>query len=178
MRGHAPSLAQRGVTLVELIIFIVVVSIGVAGVLIAFNTAVASSADPMLTKQALRLAESTLQEVLQKSYQNDALDAANTSATLGCTATTTPSCRANNPTDRPNYNDVDDFNGYSQTGVTTLDGAVTVTNLATYALSISVDKATATLGAIAAPDVKKITVTVTGRGQTLSLSGYRSNYGY
>lgn len=169
---------QRGVTLVELLIFIVVVSIGVTGVLIAFNSAVTSSADPMLSKQALRLAESTLQEVLQKSYQNDALDAANASSTLGCTPTTTPSCRANNPTDRPNYNDVDDYNAYSQSGVTTLDGAVTVTALATYSVSISVDKATATLGTITAPHVKKITVTVTGRGQTLSLVGYRSNYGY
>lgn len=176
---HRPGLAvQRGVTLIELIIFIVVVSIGVAGVLIAFNTAVKSSADPMLNKQALRLAESTMQEVLQKSYQNDALDAANTSATLGCTPSTTPSCRSNNPTDRPNYNDVDDYSGYSQTGVTTMDGAVTVTNLASYSVSIVVDKVSATLGAIAAPDVKKITVTVSGQGQTLSLTAYRSNYGY
>lgn len=178
MSNFPCSPAQRGVTLVELIIFIVVVSIGVAGVLIAFNTAVQSSADPMLNKQALRLAESTMQEVLQKSYQNDAADAANTSATLGCTPSTTPSCRANNPTDRPNYNDVDDYNGYSQSGVTTMDGAVTVTNLAAYSVSIAVDKVSATLGAIAAPDVKKITVTVSGKGQTLSLIGYRSNYGY
>lgn len=177
MKQRTRCRVQRGVTLIELIIFIVVVSIGVAGVLIAFNTAVKSSVDPMLNKQALRLAESTLQEVLQKSYQNDALDAANTSASLGCTLNTTPSCRANTPTDRPNYNDIDDYNNYTQSGVTTMDGAVTVTSLAGYSVSIVVNN-TATLGGIAATDVKKITVTVTGGGQTLTLSGYRSNYGY
>ena len=101
MRHPVRTFAQQGVTLVELIIFIVVVSIGVAGVLIAFNTAVASSADPMLTKQALRLAESTLQEVLQKSYQNDALDATNTSATLGASTAMEYLASSPRPANRP-----------------------------------------------------------------------------
>ena len=49
---------QRGFTLVELIIFIVVVGAGLAGILSVSNQVVRSSADPMLTKQSVALAES------------------------------------------------------------------------------------------------------------------------
>lgn len=174
----APGRHQGGVTLIELIIFIVVVSVGLAGVLLVFNTSVQSSADPMIVKQALRVAEATMQEVLQKTYQNDADDSNNSSSTLGCTPTTTPRCSTNSVTDRPNYNDVDDYNGYSQTGIKSLDGTVSISNLTSYTVAITVDKTSATLGAIGTPNVKKITVTVTGGNQTISLTGYRTNYGY
>ena len=54
---------QRGVTLVELIVFIVVVGTAAMGVLLAIDVAARSSADPMIQKQALAVAESLLEEV-------------------------------------------------------------------------------------------------------------------
>ena len=54
---------QRGVTLIELIIFIVVVSIAVVGLLQIFARTTASSADPQLRKQALAIAEAMLDEI-------------------------------------------------------------------------------------------------------------------
>ena len=169
---------QSGFTLIELVLFIVVVSVGLTGVLAAFNTVVRRSADPLATKQVLRVAEATMQEVLQKAYQNDPTDAGNASATVGCTPTTTPSCRPNTPADRANYNDVDDYNGYAQTGIMLLDGVTPVSGLTGYTLTIAVDKAGATLGTLTAPNVKKITVTVANGTQTITLAGYRTNYGY
>src|ERR1035437_6169769 len=59
---------QRGFTLIELIIFIVVVSVGLAGILSVMNTVVKSSADPMVRKQTLAIAESLLEEILLKDY--------------------------------------------------------------------------------------------------------------
>lgn len=59
---------QRGMTLIELIVFIVVVSVGLAGVLSVFNIAVRSSADPLITKQALAVADSLLEEILLKDF--------------------------------------------------------------------------------------------------------------
>ena len=47
---------QRGFTMIELIVFIVVVSAGIAGILSVMNTTVKSSADPMLRKQAVAIA--------------------------------------------------------------------------------------------------------------------------
>lgn len=66
--NKASSRHQAGFTLVELVMFIVVLAVGVAGLLIVMNTVVAASADPMVRKQALALADSVLEEVLQKEY--------------------------------------------------------------------------------------------------------------
>lgn len=171
---HARPDLHRGFTLLEVILFIVVVSGGLAGLLTVFNTGVTNSADPMVRKQALLIAEGSLNEVLQKSFQNDPADSNNSSSTLGCTPTTTPACTANSWSARPNYNDVDDFNGFAQTGIRQIDGSTAVNGLASYSVSISVTPSA--LGAISAANAKKITVTVSGGGQTVSLSGYRTNY--
>jgi MSHA pilin protein MshD len=164
----------RGFTLIEVILFVVVVSVGLAGLLLVFSTGVKNSADPMIRKQAMLIAEATLNEVMQKSFQNDAADSSNSSSTLGCTPTTTPACTANSWVSRPNYNDVDDFNGFFQTGIRQIDGSTAISGLESYSLNISV--AGSALGAISSANAKRITVTVNGGGQTVSLSSYRTNY--
>ena len=58
----------RGFTLIELIIFIVVVGAGLAGILAVSTNVVRSSADPMVRKQAMALADSILEEIVQKEY--------------------------------------------------------------------------------------------------------------
>jgi MSHA pilin protein MshD len=88
--GHVHDLSEgpRGVSLIELIIFIVVVSIGLAGVLMAINTAVAGSADPMVRKQALAAAESLLEEIMLQpfTYCTPGDTAASTAtSSAGCT---------------------------------------------------------------------------------------------
>lgn len=60
----APSLRRQvGLTLIELIIFIVVVSVGLAGILSVLNVTVLHSADPLVQKQAQALAEGLLEEI-------------------------------------------------------------------------------------------------------------------
>jgi len=59
---------QGGFTLIELIFFIVVVSVAMAGILSVTNTAVKSSADPMVRKQSLAIAQSLLEEIVLKEY--------------------------------------------------------------------------------------------------------------
>ena len=54
---------SRGVTLVELIVFIVIVGVAMAGLFAAFNTITAASADPQVRKQVLAIAESLMEEV-------------------------------------------------------------------------------------------------------------------
>ena len=50
-------------TLIELIMFIVIVSVGVAGILTVLNITVARSSDPLVQKQAQALAEGLLEEI-------------------------------------------------------------------------------------------------------------------
>lgn len=54
---------HSGFSLVELVMFIVIVSIAVAGVLMVLRITSAHSADPQLRKQALAIAEALLEEV-------------------------------------------------------------------------------------------------------------------
>ncbi len=61
-RMHLPRRAQ-GLTLIELLLFIVVVGIALAAMLRVFTTATVASADPMVRRQQLAIAESLLREV-------------------------------------------------------------------------------------------------------------------
>lgn len=139
---------QRGFTLIELIIFIVVVSAGLAGILSVMNSVVKSSADPMVRKQAMALADSILEEALLKSYAD-------------------PDGTNAGETDRSNWDNVDDFNAK-----TNADFADLPAELAGYVIGIAVVDDATTLGLAA----KKVTVTITHGTDVVSMTGYRTNY--
>jgi MSHA pilin protein MshD len=146
----------RGFTLIEMIIFIVVVSAGMAGILQVINTTVARSADPMVRKQAIALADSVLEEILQKAYSDPG----------GGTGETT----------RDTFDDVDDYNAKTQTIFTDWAAA----GLSSYNLTIAVAVPVNTsIGGFAVAR-KQITVTVSrGSGAdavSITLTGYRTNY--
>jgi MSHA pilin protein MshD len=148
------STGQRGFTLIELVIFIVIVSVGVAGILSVIDTVVKSSADPMVRKQTMAIAESLLEEIVLKDFSNPP---------EGYTGTS-----------RAQFDDVGDYAGYATTaGIVDQDG-VSVAGLGSYNISppVAVSDTTELTGVAA----KKITVSVTGPGGAISLSGYRSDY--
>lgn len=141
-----------GFTLIEMVIAIVIISVGLAGVLLAFNTTVKSSADPLIHKQMLAVAEEMMEEILLKPY-------ALASGTIsGC--------------NRASADDVSDYAGYNQS-VCDIDGTA-VTGLSGYTVSVAVDPA-ASLGTLSS-NVKKVTVTVTHGGESLILVGWRTDY--
>jgi len=154
------STRQRGFSLIELVIFIVIMSIAVVGVLGVMNITTRYSADPMIQKQALAIAESLLEEIELKDFNNP---------TGGFSGAAT---QAN----RPLFDDVRDFNGFATAGIFTIDGTA-VGGLGAYSVSVAV--ANAALGTIAAAssEAVRITVTVThSTGQNWVLSGYRAHY--
>lgn len=59
---------QCGISLIELILFIVIIGVGLAGITVTYNTVVRRSADPMVRKQALAIAESLLLEIEQQAF--------------------------------------------------------------------------------------------------------------
>jgi MSHA pilin protein MshD len=121
--------------------------------MLAFSTTMRRGADPMLRLQLLAIAEGLMEEIQLKPY-----GAVHNTAPAGCA--------------RDTFNDVRDYNGYSRTGMCTVDG-VAIPALAGMQVSTSV--ATGTLGSLAG--ALKITVTVQHSGQTLTLVGWRTDYG-
>jgi MSHA pilin protein MshD len=82
---------QRGVSLVELIMFIVIVSVSLAGILLVMNVTTKGSVDPLVHKQALAIAESMLEEVELMSFtycDPDDPKAATANSSADCTGGT------------------------------------------------------------------------------------------
>lgn len=169
MKRKPASRLERGLSLLELILFIVIVSVGVAGVLSVLDIGARASADPLVRKQALMIATAMLEEVLAKDYENDPGDPGNVSATLGCTSATTPRCAPNTPGERPNYNDLDDYQGWDQGAVYQLDGTPAPV-VGSYRVRVAV--AATTISGVAG---KGVTVTVDGANETIVISGFRAS---
>ena len=168
---HVRQMPQRGFTLIELIIFIVVVAAGLAGILSVMNTVVKSSADPMIRKQTIAIAESLLEEILLKEYCDPDTMISLSPRTCGA---------ASREATRNLYDDVDDYDGYTtSSGIVQPDAAATpIVGLEKYNVS-SVSVAIATVAEsveLNAINAKRIKVTVTGPQGPVSLTGYRSNY--
>jgi MSHA pilin protein MshD len=175
-----------------LIVFMVIVSAAVVGVLGALGISTRSSADPMMHKQALAIAEAVLEEVQLMPFTycdpDDPQAATAQSAAVGATGCTAaasveaigaeatppygPETRLSVTTP---YDNVNDYSGFSMgPGITDITGAA-VAGLGDYTATVSVTNQA--LGAIPASDSLLIAVTVTGPGNTVAtLHGYRVRY--
>lgn len=139
----------------EVIIFIVVVGAGMAGILSVVNTVVKSSADPMVRKQALAIADSILEEILQKEFT----DPDTTGGELV----------------RITMDDVSDYDGKTQILFNSASPGGWSAALDGYSVAIAVVSDTSVVGTVAMP-AKRVTVTVSRGSESVALVGYRSNY--
>jgi MSHA pilin protein MshD len=174
--------AERGLTLIELIIFILVVGVGLTGVLVAINTAVARSADPMIAKQALAAAESLLEEVeLQPFTYCDPADtaAATATSTAGCTtAAQSMDTPGNWGAGKTRYgpvffDNVADYNGFSMNGTLNDIFQQSSSRLSGYTAAVSIAQVGTGFGLASNADALRIDVTVTGSGNSVTVSGFR-----
>jgi len=170
---------QRGASLVELILFIVIVSVGLAGVLAVFSATAAKSADPVIRKQVLAIAESLLEEISLMPFtycDPDDPAAATATSAAGCATPEAPGvegAETRYSTTTP-FDNVSDYHGFGMTGITDLAGNA-VPGLEAYSASVSVSSGG--LGFTDTSDVALISVTVTGPGrETATLSAYRVRY--
>lgn len=181
---------QQGVTLVELIMFIVIISVALAGILQIMRFTTANSADPLRRKQALMIAEALLEEVRQAGFTY-----CDPSATNADTATSTAACSVKENWGnevagalRP-YDNVNDYVSAGDTpvaafnggGASLVDALGRPLNLPGYSATVSIvpDR----LGDIAAGTGAdsdalriRIVVTYTGSDTPVTLDGYRARY--
>jgi MSHA pilin protein MshD len=159
--------AVRGFSLIEMIVFIVIVGVSLAGVLSVLDLTVSRSADPMLAKQALAVGEAFIDEILSREYLNPGAHPA--------------------PTDpRTGFVYVDDYNGYPTPAALGIRTRANVPNalipgLEQYRVAVSVALTTAAIGPVGnqvpAGQMQVITVTVTDpAGRIYPMTAYRANY--
>jgi len=145
---------QAGFTLVEMIIAIVIIGLGLAGLLAALNLNVRSSADPLLRKQMLSVAEEMMEEILLKPV------AAGPGTIVGC--------------DRSAADNVTDYAGYNQS-VCDIDGTA-VSGLSDYNVNVNITTPTLSDGSTGVAALR-VEVTVTRGDDSLTLTGWRTDYG-
>lgn len=150
---------QAGFSLIELIFFIVVVAAGIAGILMVMDVSVRSSADPMVRKQTVAIAESLMEEILLKEFANPV---------GGFTGAVIPP-PANSS--RALFDDVNDYAGYTTTGGTRDITGIAIPALALYNIT-NVAIAPIVINGV---NLLQVTVTVTGPGGAFTLIGYRGN---
>lgn len=199
MSSERIALRQRGVTLVELILFIVIVGIAVGGIMTVMNLSNRGSVDPVRRKQALIIAEGLLEEVelARFSYCDpadpDAGDADTVKSTADCnTAPEQWGQQSPEPTGAGNgrpFDNVNDYVSAARTWTAAFDIAGNVladangnplgVNGYTARLSItpaSLNGIGSDADTAADTEVLRITVQVSFDGETITLDGYRTRY--
>lgn len=156
---------MAGFSLLELITAIVIIGLGLAGLVTTYAVVARHSADPLIQKQMLAVAEEMMEEILLKPYA----PASNaTAATCG----------------RDTWNDLMDYNGYDTRTRTCVSGGAAgtamiydiagngISNLAGYSVSVTIVDSSLS----STVPAKKITVTVRHGTDSLQLVSWRSNY--
>lgn len=178
-----------GATLVELLVFIAIVGVAMAGLFAAFNTITAASADPQVRKQLLAIAESLMDEVALMPFtfcDPDDANAATAASTAGCATgannedgTLGPEGSEDRYGAASPFDNVSDYNNLnlpSPPGIRDINGTV-IAGLEGYSAQVVISRAGAALGLADAGDALLITITVTGpNGRSIVLEGYRTRY--
>ena len=159
---------ERGVTLVELVITIVIISVAIAGVVGAFSLIVGRSADPLNQTRSVALAQLYMDEIITKKYDDDTPQGGAPQYDGPCTiGSETGETRAN-------YDDVDDYDGVSDAPPAGADGALTGYDGFAVEVAVACDGTAVNL---ADKDAKRIDLAITAPGdQNFSFSAYRANF--
>lgn len=182
MNAVCPPRRQLGLSLIELILFIVVISAALAGVLRVFLQAGSSSADPQIQRQALAIAESLMEEVQLMPFTfcdgDDAnLESADDASGCASPAEAMGPEAGENRYNTPQFDNVNDYHGFAMnSGIRDISNTL-VPGLAGYSATVQV--VAGSLGSIsqASGDALMITVSVSGpNGSQVQLSGWRTRY--
>ena len=170
---------QRGLTLIELIVFVIIVSVALAGVLTVLNVTTKSSADPMIRKQSLSIAEAILEEVMLQPFTwcdpDDA--AAATAIQYADCAAAENNLAAEGGEGRGSattpWDNVNDYNSAAPIGSNITGGGSALYNATVTVERVALNGIGDTSATSAA---LLVTVSVTGGGETIQLQSYRTRH--
>jgi MSHA pilin protein MshD len=173
---------QRGLSLVEVVIFIVVLGIGLAGMAVIYNQLTLASVDPVVRKQAVAIARSLMEEIQLRPFTYCDPDDPN--------VFTAPAPPCGTPEglgpevgetryNEPRFDNVNDYQGFDMPlgSIRDISNAI-ITDLNDYSASVEIVNAGADFSPpVPADAALRITVRVTGPANVrVDLQGYRLRY--
>ncbi|MEA3543876.1 MAG: prepilin-type N-terminal cleavage/methylation domain-containing protein [Thermodesulfobacteriota bacterium] len=152
---------NQGVTLIELIVAMVVISVALVGVMTVINYTTLHSADPVLRQQSIAIAEAYMEEIVLKEFSN-------------------PDSGYDGDK-RRYYDDVTDYDELEDVGARNPIDPDPIEGLKYYTVEVTISKQKITdTGFVldgSSDDALRIDVTVTDpANEELTLTGYRTNY--
>ncbi|MBY0437204.1 MAG: prepilin-type N-terminal cleavage/methylation domain-containing protein [Burkholderiales bacterium] len=172
----------RGASLIEVIVFIVIVSVAAGAVLGSLQWSVRASPDPMIRKQLLAIAESMLEEVLLQPHTwCDPTDVNLATATSDRDCASLPEALGPEPDEdrygtRMPFNNVNDYHDFRMAGIRNVRNEA-VPGLEAYAVVVQVSDARLAAASGDSAEALRVLVTVTGPASSeLVLEGYRTRH--
>lgn len=168
----------RGFTLIELVLTIVILSLGVTAFTALINQTVSRSADPMVISQANAIAQSYLEEIIPANFCDPDLSS---NCPVNCAALCNVCASAfvsNLLETRAIFDDVCDYNFLPDNTVRNRFGTA-IGTLSDYSVTVLVDDVGETLNTLSSNNgqVVRINVNVThANGADVSISGYKTNF--
>jgi len=151
---------QCGATLIEVIVFLVVIGVALSATLNVFTQNLITNTDPLIRLRAVELAQAQLDSVLARKFDENTP----TGGVPACNSAGGNLCAGISPD--ADFDDVGDFNNFSEN---TADG---------YGIAVSVADS-----ALAGAEARLITVVVTtppmsglASGDTVTLAAYKVNF--
>lgn len=159
-------------TLIELVVAIMIIGVGLAGLMATFTNVVKGSSEPLIRKQMLAIAEQMMEEITMKQF-------------IGTAPVASATCA------RDTWIGLQDYSGYDSSKANCLStGSAgtsivyevtgsSINDLNGYAVVVELTQPALTStagGSVPAANVIRIKVTVTHGSDTLELLGWRTNY--
>ncbi|WP_047518487.1 type II secretion system protein [Methylophilus sp. Q8] len=184
---------NHGFSLVEMVVFIVIVTTAIAGVIGALAFMSGHSADPLARKQAIAIAESLMQEIQQMPFtfcDPDDPSASTANSAADCSANSQASLNGPSPATESRYSatnpfdNVADYGGFTMpgggcTGICRIGDATAIAGLNAYSASVAIAQAggAGAFAGLPADAVLQIVVTVNGPANTvIRLTGFKVRY--
>ena len=172
-----PYKRQRGFSLIEMVVVIVVLAVGLTGLTLVINETIKQSPKPLVQTRAMELAQTYLDEILAKRFDEQSgqggiprCDSTDNAAQI-CSNTLGDEEGGN----RQLFDDVDDYNGLNNAPPVFASGT-SVDNYGSYEVNVTVSYAGSELG-LGNRGAKRITVSVTTPlGNVIPVSAYRVNF--
>lgn len=173
---------QRGLSLIEVVVFIVVLGIGIAGMAVLYNQLTLASVDPVVRKQAVAIANSLMEEIQLRPFTYCDPDDAAVFTAANTASCATPEVIGSEGAETrygPSfYDNVSDYNGFAMAGSIQDINNVPVAGLTGYSASVAIANAGGDFSPpVPANAALRITITVTGPANVqVRLQGYRLRY--